>query len=250
VTHIDSPKNARIVAVARLHRRNHRRRSGRTIIEGPHVITTALDRRLPIEEIFTVAGDGPAEVAMRATGTTVTTVSEDVLTRLAGTKHPRGPIAVIEIPEPDPILPTDSIVLVGVADPGNAGTIIRTAAALGFQVIMAGEGVDVWSPKVLRAAAGGHFLTRICQTAADPVPALASAGIETAAFVVARGSAIADIGRAPAALLIGSEPHGLPDHLIATCDHRVTLPMPGGAESLNASVAAAIAMWERRRLMA
>lgn len=250
MTHIESPKNARIVAVARLHRRSHRRRAGRTIIEGPHVIATALDRRLPIEEVFSLDVDGPTEAATRAAGTTVTTVSDSAMARLAGTKHPRGPIGVLAIPDPDPILATDSVVLVGVSDPGNAGTIVRTAAALGFQVIMAGEGVDLWSPKVLRAAAGGHFLTRLCQTPADPVAALRNAGIVSAAFVVSEGRAMADIGRAPAALLIGSEPHGLPDQLIASCDQRITLPMPGGAESLNASVAAAIGMWERRRLMA
>ncbi len=249
MTHIESPKNPRIAAVARLHRRSHRRREGRTILEGPHVIATAMERTAGVEEVFALDIDSTTSAAMHSSGTTVTTVSEPVLQRLAGTKHPRGPIAVLRAPEPEPLLATDSVVLVGVSDPGNAGTIIRTAAALGFQVIVAGEGVDVWSPKVLRAAAGGHFLTRLCQVPADPVPALRNAGIASAAFVVTGGAPIADVGRSSAALLIGSEPHGLPDQLVASCDHRITLPMPGGAESLNASVAAAIGMWERRRLM-
>jgi TrmH family RNA methyltransferase len=245
VTDIASVKNPRVVAVTRLHRRKHRRAERRTILEGPHVITEALESGIELLELYTL--DPADDLANRAAGTDcpVFRVTPVVMQRLAPTEHPRGPIAVISVPAATPPRHHDAIVMVGVADPGNAGTIIRSAAAFDHDVIV-WPGIDIWSPKVVRAGAGGHFRTRIIGGAPDPA-ALHTIGITTAALVVSDGLSIDAVGPGPVALFVGSEPHGLPDEVRAACDRAVTLPMSADHESLNAAVAASIAMWERFR---
>ncbi len=198
-----------------------------------------------VEEVFATTSDAEGGHVPTDLGTSVYTVSDDVLKRLAGTEHPRGPISVVGIPEPMPPMVADSIVLVDVADPGNVGTIIRSAAAFGFQVIVAPGCADPWSPKALRSAAGGHFHTRIAPVVEESIAAIHNLGLTSAALVVGEGEPLRTIPSAgPLALVVGSEPHGLPESLVAECRHRITLPMPGGTESLNAAVAASIAMYE------
>ena len=108
--------------------------------------------------------------------------------------------------------------------------------------------VDPWSPKVLRSGAGGHFRTPVIRIE-EPLEPLRAAGCAIVGLVVNGGDGIAAIpADLPIALWVGSEAHGLPDRLLGAADLLVTLDMPGGTESLNAAVAGAIAMYERRRL--
>ena len=168
-------------------------------------------------------------------GPDVVRVTQAVLDRLAPTEHPRGPVAVVAIPEPEDPGPR-VVVLDGLADPGNAGTVVRTAAAFGVGVAATPGTVDLWSPKVLRAAAGAHFRTNI-----GPVDA---ADYVTIATVPTGGLDPRDVHPGPTwALLVGEEAAGLPDDVVAAADHRVTIPMPGGIESLNAAVSAAIMLY-------
>jgi TrmH family RNA methyltransferase len=244
--HIESARNPRVVAVTRLHRRKHRRSDRRTILEGPHLIADALDAGLELLELFVLDGvDGVAKRA-EAAGCPVFTVTTAVMDRLAPTEHPRGPVAVIHIPESAGPSHHDAVVLAGVSDPGNAGTLIRSAAAFGHDVV-SGPGVDAWSPKVLRSAAGGHFRTRIVQIDRLEPGRFHDAGVATAALVVDGGRPLDSLGADPVALFVGSEPHGLAAPIIAGATYRVTIPMVGGQESLNAGVAGSIAMWERFR---
>jgi TrmH family RNA methyltransferase len=143
---------------------------------------------------------------------------------------------------PHPLLPTGNVVVAwGVSDPGNTGALVRTAAAFGW-AFAAGPGTaDPWSPKVLRAGAGGHF-----HTAVGRVADLGDLGERsTVASVVTGGDPPAVLrGRRPLAVLIGDEGAGLPESVVAAADLRVTIPMPGGTESLNAAVAGAILVYE------
>lgn len=165
-------------------------------------------------------------------------MTPQVLGRLAPTEHPRGPIAVFR-PAPAAPGPGHALVLWGLADPGNAGTLVRTAAAFGLDVITAPDTVDLWSPKVLRAAAGGHFGVGFDHIA--DIDDLKGAGYRVLAAVAEGGAWPDEVQtRDRAAVLIGSEAHGLPANVAEAADVRVSIPMPGGTESFNAGVAGSI----------
>ncbi|MEX1005254.1 MAG: RNA methyltransferase [Acidimicrobiia bacterium] len=228
---VRSTRNPRVTAAARLRRARERKRLGLTLLEGPHLLEEALAAGAEVLEVFGLGSPQPAVPNW-------VEVTEDVLIRLADTESPRGPVAVMRIP-PAVTATRDHLVL-GVSDPGNAGTLIRTAAAFGLDVAFGSDAVDPWSPKVLRAAAGSHFRTVIGDRVRDAA---------TIATVVKGGVAARELGTVldPArrwAILVGSEAHGLSDDEVAAADVQVTIPMPGGTESLNAAVAGAIVAYE------
>jgi RNA methyltransferase, TrmH family len=234
---VRSPRNAKVAEASRLRRARDRRTAGLTLLEGPHVLKEALHAGADIRRIFALVDDEVAGFVARHSGAELIVVEQAVLDRLAPTESPRGPIAVMAIPPPG-VGRADTVVM-AVTDPGNAGTIIRTAASFGFDVSATAGAVDVWSPKVVRAGAGAHFRTRFVQEAP-------SAGIAT---VVSGGIAPRDLPSVLDpdrrwAVLVGSEAHGLATDLADSAAVRVTIPMPGGSESLNAAVAAAIVMYE------
>lgn len=218
-----------------------------TLLEGPNLVVAAIDAGMDCESLFALETDETAAALAGAAGIQLTTVSEAVMRRLAGTEHPRGPVAVIGIPGPQSLRAADVLVLCDVGDPGNTGTLIRTAAAFGFGVATAGTTSDPWSPKVLRAAAGAHFHTDLSDLGVDPVPVLEEAGLETVAAIPRGGDDPAAVlaGTKPVALLIGSEAHGLTPAVIASSHRRVSIPMTGGEESLNAAIAGGILAFVR-----
>lgn len=234
---VRSTRNPRVAEAVRLRRARERKERGFTLVEGPNVVGEAIASGARLHPVF---GVGPHPDWVDSTDWIE--VTPEVLGRLADTKSPRGPIGVMAIPEPAQIL-RDHLV-VDVSDPGNAGTLIRTAAAFGFDVVFRPGSVDPWSPKVLRSAAGAHFHTAIGLA----IPA----GFGTIATVVEGGidastlSAVLDPDRTWG-LLIGSEAHGLNRTEVKSADVSVSIPMPGGTESLNAAVAAAIVAYELAR---
>ncbi len=156
---ITSVRNPAVVAAVKLRRARHRRGERRTLVEGPAAVAEAARAALGLVEVFGV--DEAARLLTAKAGAIYRPVTEHVLSRLAGTESPRGPVAVIDIPEP--VIPADRRLLVawGVSDPGNCGTLLRTAAAFGYGFVTGPASADAWSPKVLRSAAGGHFRTTV-----------------------------------------------------------------------------------------
>ncbi len=236
---VSSTRNQHVVRAGRLHRARGRREANATILEGPHILSEAVASGAEVTDVFGRDDDRDARSLAEEAGARWIPVVENVLRKLADTDHPRGPVAIVQIPEPGPI-EGDSIWL-DTSDPGNAGTLIRTAAAFGFGVVVAPGAVDPWSPKVLRAAAGGHFRARIGSGAPDDAFTLAT--------VVAGGTPLDHVRRhlpprRPVRLLVGNEAHGLPEGLIEEADLTVSIPMVGGIESLNAAVAGAVCMYE------
>ena len=239
---IRSPRNPRVVAAARLHRVRERTATGRTLLEGPHVLAEALSCGIVVDTVFHLPDDTVTSDVCAASDIAAVTVGPDALARLAGTSHPRGPIAVIEVPELGQARDRD-VLLVEVGEPGNAGTLIRSAAAFGFDVAFAAGSVDPWAPKVLRSAAGGHFHLRVTDPGSvGSRPHLVS--------VVDGGAAAADAVRAvegPVVLVVGHEARGaaidgFPNSM------GVTISMASSVESLNAAVAGSILMHEIARL--
>lgn len=223
-----------VVDAARLHRARERAERGLTIVEGPDLIRDVTSAGAVVRAVFAL--EGTATVS-------ATPVDQRALERLAGTKNPRGPIAVVEIPVEWLDRTRNLVVSVGVSDPGNVGTMIRTAAAFGWGFAYMEGSADPWAPKTIRAGAGGQFQTSVAR-----IGSLAEIGEwSTVAAVVAGGDPPNDIDSGPVALLIGEEAGGLADWIVERADHRLTIPTPGPTESLNAAVAAGIAVYELSR---
>jgi TrmH family RNA methyltransferase len=226
----------------RLQEARGRAESGRALLEGPHLLAEAIGAGVRVEEIFALAGDAGSAETARACGATLTPVDQRGLRRLATTEHPQSPVAVMVIPPA--VLPATGHLLVawGVGDPGNVGTLIRCAAAFGLGFAAGPGTADPWAPKVLRAAAGGHF--RAGAPRVESPDELRAGGRCLVATVVRGGMPPAALPAGTLAVVVGDEAHGLPEAVVAACDLSVTIPMPGGAESLNAGVAGAIVAYE------
>jgi len=211
------------------------------LLEGPNVIGPALDAGCAIGSFFGLEEDEMMQRAAAA-GASVAVVSQPVMDKLAGTDSPRGPVAVAVQPAAAELEPADTIVLCAVKDPGNAGTLIRSAAAFGFQVAATAKTVDLWNPKVLRSAAGAHFVVRM--TSHADLPEIQAAGIHPVALI-AHDDGTPDPGPSmrPIGLLVGNEARGLSKKLVGSAEATLTVPTSGAVESLNAAVAGSIAMF-------
>lgn len=218
-----------VVEAARLHRARDRKERGLTLVEGPQLVADVIATGAVVRETFALdAGEDTIPVDRRA------------LERLAGTKSPRGPVAVVEIPTEWLDRKRNLLVSVGVSDPGNVGTMVRTAAAFDWGFAYLPGSADPWAPKTIRAGAGGQF-----QTAVSRIGSLGElTGWATVATVLSGGTGFAEIEERPVAVLIGEEASGLDDRVIESAAHRLTIPMSGPTESLNAAVASAIAVYE------
>ena len=218
-----------------------------------------------VDELFVTpsARDRDAAV-LRAAATAdvrVTLVSDRVASSLSDTVTPQGVVAVVRemTVTLDEVLgraPRLLAVLVDVADPGNAGTVIRTADAAGADaVVLVGDSVDPHNPKCVRASAGSLFHLPVLRLP-DPIAVLAALRPAGLAVVATTLDAAADelesttVQRRlvePVAWLFGNEAHGLPDDIATAADMRIRVPLYGGAESLNLAAAAAICLYATAR---
>jgi TrmH family RNA methyltransferase len=155
------------------------------------------------------------------------------------------------LPAPPPPPPWPVLVLVDVADPGNAGTLLRSAEAAGATaVVFCAGSVDPFNPKTVRSSAGSLFHVPVVDgvEARAVLAALGAAGVHRVGTVARGGVALAEARlEPPVALVLGSEAHGLPDGLDALLDERVTIPMAGRAESLNVAMAGTLVAFEAAR---
>jgi len=257
VQRITSRNNERLREVARLIESSRdRRKSGRCVLEGVHLIDV-YTTRIGAPETLVVVDDavGDAEVARivgRVPPARVVAVPRAVFTELAVLPPEIGALAVVTAPHaPSPPPGQFCLVLEDVQDPGNVGSIIRTAAAAGVdQVVLSRHCAFAWSPKALRAGQGAQFLTTLVEHAdLDAwVAAFRAAGGRLVATVVRDAPSVyaTDLaGRV--ALAIGSEGSGLSPALRARADVRVRIPMASDSESLNAGAAAAVLLFEAAR---
>jgi TrmH family RNA methyltransferase len=140
------------------------------------------------------------------------------------------------------------VIAAGLQDPGNLGTLVRSAEAFGAtgMILLPGT-VSLWNPKTLRASSGSAFrLPVVTLSAEDAFATLRAHGVRIFAAVARGGDSKADL-RSPSALLVGNEGSGLPGALIAQADGGVTIPLPGAVESLNAAIAGSVLLYEAMR---
>lgn len=235
-------------------RRAARRDAGQFVVDGPTLLGAALEAGADIVEVY-AEPDAPGDVLDRArtAGVPVRTVAEGVLARVTNPVTPQPVAALAGLPPtPSPaVLHGLVVVLVGVADPGNAGTLVRVAEATGASaVVCCADAVDLWNPKSVRASAGSIFRVPVLVAgpAADALALLAEAGMTTVA--TARDAPVslddADL-RGDLALLLGNEAHGLPDEVQGAADRLVWVPMAGRVESLNVAMAGTVLAFESAR---
>lgn len=240
-----------MAAAIKLHRHVGRRRAARFLAEGPNLVEAALRRGL-VSEVFVTEAAQDRFGSLLA-GTQVHLVTERAAKALSETVTPVGLIAVCSVPETslDDVL-ADSPRLLAVAaeisEPGNAGTLIRVADAMGADaVVLVGHSVDPYNGKCLRASAGSIFSIPVVSEvdAAAAVSAISTAGLAVLATAVDGEIMLDETDLAvPTAWLFGPEAHGLAAELAAAATHRVRIPMPGNAESLNVASAAAICLYQ------
>ena len=260
IRRITSTASDRVKAVRALHSRSGRRKAGRFVVEGPQGVRSALAAGVVIRDLFTVDDAGAAFPglleAAHAAGVPVTHVTPQVLAALAETDQPQGVLAVCDLlPAVDlaAAMSADGpvVVLDALTDPGNVGTVIRTAHAAGAAAVVLTPGcADPHNGKVVRSTAGSIFGVPVA--VGVPVEEAAAAAHAAARTVaVATGDAREDLFAAVAAgrvgartcWVIGSEAHGVGEAARAAADVAVRIPMADGPESLNAAVAAAIVLY-------
>lgn len=255
----DNPRIKRLKKLAGSAR--ERREEGMMLLDGVHLLEALLAVRIKPRELYVAesalaqtSGEIATCLARPLLGATPLYVLPDHLLRdVAPTETPTGLLAVAELPaapgQPDP--QADAVLLDGVQDPGNLGTLIRTAAAAGFRQIVLSPGcADPWSPKALRAAQGGQFRATLFE------------GQDLCSFLkVYRGTpmvtrldgatslyAMADVPfQGPVAWVFGAEGRGVSPTVMAAVPTGVLIPLPGRVESLNVAAAAAICLFDTLR---
>ncbi len=244
--HITSLKNPKVTAWKALKDRKGRRESGCFLVEGRKMVEEALASAFDVEAVLVQEGVSfPDGLTMP-----VYELPAHVLAAVCDTKTPQGIAAVVRMKEQS-ALGKHIVVLDGVQDPGNVGTIIRTADAAGLDgVLLSTQCADVFSPKVLRATMGSIFRMNLRTT--DDLPGELTKLREKGYSILSSqldGTPFYEREKVAEqfALVIGNEGNGVSEQVQQTATHRVRLPMRGGAESLNAAIAAAIMMYELMR---
>lgn len=230
------------------------------LLDGWHLLTEAVGAGIPIA---TVAWCGPPTSAEQITleraqraGAHVVEVSGSVLNALSPVNAPTGVVASARRPHVDALAimqPAPALILAGVAiqDPGNAGAVIRAAAAAGATGVVVDEAsANPWGWKALRASMGATFHVPVSRprAVAPAVEGWRAAGVSIVAAVARGGTAMYDVDLTkPTALLLGGEGAGLPAALVSSADVQISIPMKDAVESLNVAVAAALLLYEARR---
>ena len=249
---ITSLQNSKVkLANALLGRGRTRKKENKIVLEGTRLVTDAYQSgNRPAFVLHTPGTDDTLIEQMQADGVEVAPVDEPVMQHITDTQSPQGIVGVF--PRPQPTYPLDAgrvLILDALRDPGNLGTMLRTAAGAGVQAVVLAPGcVDPYNPKVLRGGMGAHFRLPILEMTWDDI----QERVTVSAFYLAAGEADTRYDAIPWAqhdwaLIIGSEAHGASDLAQQTATVPVTIPMHRATESLNAAAAAAVILFEAAR---
>jgi len=273
---IRSVNNPRVKAWAALQQKKGRDETGLFLVEGAHLAAEALRSGFEVTEVLYVPGASAAEVVRSAAaragrgGVPWIAVSEAVMQKIADTRTPQGVAAVVRKREPDldELLAAAGerfrtpnglaepwggpwVALDAVQDPGNLGTILRSADAAGAAGVLVGHGsADLYNPKTIRACMGSLFrVPAVYCDLREALPRLKAAGVKVFAALLspsARSCYEADLA-GPVCFVLGNEGAGVSPDAAALADEAVVIPMRGGAESLNVAMAATVLLFEALR---
>ncbi len=253
--HISSRDNSFFKEVLKLGGSSRqRKKTGQTLLDGVHLVQAYLaSGHKPQHLLVTAIALQDREVAAvlkELSAVPLTQFDDSLFAELSELKTPSGILALIEQPGPS-VLPANSrfcLLLEDIQDPGNLGSMLRSAAAAGCDAVFLSKGcADAWSPKVLRAGMGGHFALSIHESADLLDVAAAFQGKLLAGSLNAKTSLYDCDLRGKLAFAVGNEGAGLSESLLAATSQHVTIPMPGKVESLNAAAAAAVFLFEAAR---
>ncbi|GIO21736.1 RNA methyltransferase [Oceanobacillus sp. J11TS1] len=240
---ITSVKNEKIKALKKLHQRKYRAQTNTFLIEGEHLIEEALLSGWETKEIIVSEEVRTPEIA---SDLPITEVTKQVFKELSFTASPQGIMAVVEMKTEHVADGQVLVLLDAIQDPGNLGTIIRTADAAGVNGIILGRGcVDLFNDKVIRATQGSIFHIPILQeNLEEKIVHLKDAGysIWATALEAADNYKMLPIPQ-KTAIIFGNEGAGVQESLLEKADTRVTIPIFGKAESLNVSIAAGVLLY-------
>ena len=252
---ISSPHNPRIARIrGLLEKRKQRDEEQVFVVEGVRLVEEALASGWQPEQVLfsaQLSARGRDIVAQFATrGVEVYEVPPGVMDALADTETPQGLLAVLpmrQMPLPERL--DFALIVDNLRDPGNLGTLLRSAAAAGAQAVLLSPGTaDAFAPKVLRAGMGAHFRLPVYPLRWEAIRALCKNRPEPLRIFLAEAAAEAacwdqDL-RQPLALMVGGEADGASAEGLALADQPISIPMPGRSESLNAAIAASILLFE------
>ena len=251
---LTSVKNPKVASALRLKKHAFRESAGRFLVEGAQAVGEALKDPGWLETLYVLEDLDPLAVRAREAGVQVLAVSHEVMARLTSTVTPQGFVGVAPfLHSALEALPSEGCVpiLHEVRDPGNAGTVLRSADASGARgIVFTTSSVDVYNPKTVRASAGSLFHLPVIRgvSTQDALIATRERGFRVLAMDASGEQDLYQTDLSgPVAFLFGNEAHGLPPEIVAMADGSVRVPQAGRAESLNLAAAATVCLFEHMR---
>jgi TrmH family RNA methyltransferase len=251
---ITSARNERVAAALRLKKRPFRDRERRFLVEGAQALGEALAHPGCLARLYHTGRPHPLVDRAASGGVELVEVNDEVMAKLTSTVTPQGLIGVAAYLDValEPLGAGRCVALLhAVRDPGNAGTILRSADAAGADgLVFSADSVDVYNPKTVRASAGSLFHLPVVrgQETAAAIQALRGRGMRVLAMDTRGDADLYEVDLAdPVAFVFGNEAWGLPTHVLEMADQTVRVPQSGGAESLNLAAAATVCLFEWAR---
>lgn len=244
---ITSVNNEKVKSWCKLHRRKGRREQQAFLIEGIHLIEEAWKSGAKLIEII---AEESFALPDWSKGYPVEPVSRKVFQKISQTENPQGAAAVVALEDIEEAEGTNFILIDAVQDPGNLGTIIRTADAAGMDAVVLGKGtVDLYNDKVIRATQGSIFHIPVYEAdLLEEVNKLKDKGFTIWATALEDAEEFSKLAaHEKTAVILGNEGAGVNEQLLKQADYKVTIPIYGKAESLNVSIAAGILMYHLKR---
>jgi len=240
MNYISSAQNEQVKHIVDLRNKSYRYEHGQFTIEGTRACTQLFEQYKPVfiymtEKYYKTHTFSEHEDIIIG-------VASHVMEKMSTTKNPSGICAILSIPSEKPLPQSGpGLVLIDVSDPGNLGTLIRTAAAMNIKEVILVGGVDPYNSKVIQSTVGCFTAINLYQTTFEQITA--QKNINLCGLVVKDGMYPEKVDLKNKFLVVGNEAHGLSDQQTQACHEKMTLPMPGNAESLNAAVAGAIGLY-------